>query len=103
MLVLMLTLAQAAQGAGNAGNAANAAAGGFLALFASIWCFAIVVTVGHFVIFLIALIQILQRNMPATEKILWGAVSWCLPIIGPILWWTIGSKQNPPGGPPART
>ena len=91
----MLILAQSTAGQ-------NAAAGGVFAVFAGFWCFAMALGIGQFVIFLIALIQILQRNMPATDKLLWCAISWFVPIIGPILWWTIGSKQYPPGGPPAR-
>ena len=49
--------------------------------------------------FVVALVQILTRSMPTDAKLLWGAVTWFLPILGPILWWTIGSKQNPPGRP----
>ena len=70
-------------------------AGGIFALFASVWCCAISVGIGHFVIFIVAIVQILSRSMPTDAKILWCAVCWFLPIIGPILWWTIGSKQNP--------
>jgi hypothetical protein len=80
-------------------NPGQAAAGGIFALFASFWCCGISLAVGQFVVFLIALIQILQRNMPGSDKLLWAAVSWFLPVIGPILWWTIGAKQYPPGPP----
>lgn len=74
-------------------NAAPAA--GFLALFIGFWCFGIVLVISQFVLFLVALIQILSRTMPTDAKILWCCVSWFVPIIGPILWWTIGAKQHP--------
>jgi hypothetical protein len=70
-------------------------AGGFVALFLSFWCFGIVLGVAQFVMFIVALVQILSRSMPNDAKLLWGAVAWFLPVLGPILWWTIGSKQNP--------
>jgi hypothetical protein len=82
--------------------AGGAAAGGAVAVLASFWCCAAVLGAGQFVIFLVALIQVLQRNMPGADKLLWAAVCWFLPLIGPILWWTIGAKQhpqNPTGGP----
>lgn len=79
----------------------QAAAGGLFALVASLWCFGLVLFVGQFVLFIIALIQILSRDMPTDAKLLWAAVSIFVPIIGPILWWTIGSKQNPPPRPGA--
>jgi hypothetical protein len=75
-------------------------AGGAMALLGSLWCCGLFLGIGQFVVFLIALIQILQRPMRAEEKLLWGAVCWFVPIIGPILWWTIGAKQNPPNPPP---
>lgn len=79
-------------------NAAPAA-GGLVAAAGLFWCCGILVVVGQFTIFIIALIQILSRTMPTDAKLLWGAVAWFVPIIGPILWWTIGSKQNPPRPP----
>lgn len=90
MLAAPGTLAQGSS------TAAPGAAGGILAIFGALWCFVIAMGVGQIVIFLVALIQILSRSMPNDAKLLWGAVAWFLPIIGPILWWTIGSKQNPP-------
>ncbi len=72
------------------------AAAGFFAIILSFWCFGIVLFVAQFVCFLVALIQILSRSMPTDAKILWCCVSWFVPIIGPILWWSIGSKQHPP-------
>ena len=98
MLERMVTLALQAGAQGG-----NAAAGGVFAAIASFWCCAGVFGVGQLVVFLIALIQILQRNMPSNDKLLWVLLCLFLPLIGPILWWTIGSKQhppNPPGGPP---
>lgn len=67
-------------------------------MFLSLWCFVIALGIGQFVMFIVALVQILSREMPTDAKLLWAAVSWFLPVLGPILWWTIGSKQNPPGG-----
>lgn len=78
------------------------AAAGFFALILSFWCFGIVLFIGQFVCFLVALIQILSRSMPTDAKILWCCVSWFVPIIGPILWWTIGSKQHPQAKQPGR-
>lgn len=72
---------------------------GVMAVFFSFWCFGIVLMLAQFTMALIALVQILQRRAPTDQKILWGAVSWFIPIVGPILWWTIGSKQV---GVPAR-
>lgn len=57
------------------------------------FCFIIVLIIAQFVIFIIALAQILARQMPTDAKALWIAVCWFLPLIGPILWWTIGAKQ----------
>jgi hypothetical protein len=82
--------------------AAAAPAAGILAIFGSIWCCGISMGLGHVVMLIVALVQILQRNMPTDAKILWCAVAWVVPVVGPILWWTIGSKQHPPragGGP----
>lgn len=42
---------------------------------------------------IIALIQILKRDSPTDQKILWAALAWFIPFVGPILWWSIGSKQ----------
>ncbi len=96
MLWTMLTLALQHVGP------QNAAAGGVFAAVASLWCCFGAVGIGHFVIFLVAIIQILSRNIPTDAKLLWCLVCWFLPLIGPILWWTIGSKQHPgpPNGPP---
>lgn len=72
---------------------------GVLGLIGSVWCCAIVFALAHFVILIVALVQILSRNMATDAKILWCIVVWLLPLIGPILWWTIGSKQYPPSRP----
>ena len=50
---------------------------------------------------IIALIQILKRQAPTDQKILWSALAWFIPVVGPILWWSIGSKQvgTPPRPP----
>lgn len=75
----------------------NAAAGGILALIGGLGCFAVAIGLGHTVIFLLALIQILSRAMPTDAKLLWVVLCLLLPFIGPILWWVIGSKQYPSG------
>jgi hypothetical protein len=72
---------------------------GVLAFMGLIPCCAVSLGLGSVVLFIIALVQILSRSMPNDAKILWGAVAWLIPVIGPILWWTIGSKQNPPHPP----
>lgn len=41
-----------------------------------------------------ALIQCLSANFSqGTEKLVWVIVILALPILGPILWWTIGMKK----------
>jgi hypothetical protein len=78
-------------------SAADAAApAAFFGFFMILWCGMLSLGISGFVLFIIALVQILQRAMPTEAKILWGAVAWLVPVLGPILWWTIGSKQNPP-------
>jgi cytochrome bd-type quinol oxidase subunit 1 len=91
-------LAQATSGGSMVGPSA-----GIMGFFMMFWCFGITVGIGQIVLFITALVQILSRaGMPTEAKILWCIVSWIVPIIGPILWWTIGSKQHPVGvaGPP---
>lgn len=82
-----------------------AAAAGVFALVGGIWCCGIGGGIGQLVMAIIALVQVLSREpMAGTDKLLWALVSWLIPIVGPILWWTIGSKQHPKGGrggPPA--
>ena len=71
------------------------------AAFFSIWCFGILLMLGQVTMAIIALIQILKRQAPTDQKILWSALAWFIPIVGPILWWSIGSKQvgTPPRPP----
>lgn len=71
------------------------------AAFFSIWCCGIVMMLGQVTMAVIALIQILKRAAPTDQKILWSALAWFIPILGPILWWSIGSKQvgTPPRPP----
>jgi hypothetical protein len=56
---------------------------------------------GQVTMAIIALIQILKREAPTDQKILWSALAWFIPIVGPILGWSIGSKQvgTPPRPP----
>lgn len=81
---LMLLLAQSSPGP----------AGAFVGVFMLFWCCGIGLALGQFVAFIVALVQILSRQMPTDAKILWCCVTWFVPVIGPILWWTIGCKQN---------
>lgn len=69
------------------------AAAAFAGLATLFFCFIIALAIGQFVVFIVALAQILGREMPTDAKALWIAVCWFLPVIGPILWWTIGAKQ----------
>ena len=97
----MLTLMQTSPA-----GSPDAAAAGIMAVFGGMWCCAISVGLGQFVMAIVALVQVLSRQpMSGTDKLLWGLISWFIPIIGPILWWVIGNKQYPPqpppGGPPA--
>lgn len=71
------------------------------AAFFSIWCFGIVLMLGQVTMAIIALVQILKRQAPTDQKILWSALAWFIPFVGPILWWSIGSKQvgTPPRPP----
>ena len=35
------------------------------------------------------------ESLPTDQKLLWCLVCWFVPLIGPVLWWVIGEKQNP--------
>ncbi len=72
---------------------------GLFAAFGVVWCMAMLVVPVQFVMAVIAMVQVLKRNAPTDQKILWAAVVWFMPILGSILWWTIGTKQvgKPPG------
>ena len=77
-----------------------AVAGGILAVFGGLWCCIASAGVGQLVLAIVALIQVLSRQpMSGSDKLLWGLIAWFIPILGPILWWVIGNKQFPPGGP----
>lgn len=74
------------------GGPADAIAG----IFLMFWCCGISMGLAHLAMFITALVQILSRiPMPTEAKILWCLVVWILPLLGPILWWSIGSKQHP--------
>ena len=95
----MLTLMQP-------GGPPDAAAAGIFAVFGGLWCCIASSGIAQDVMAIIAIIQILSRQpMAGADKLLWAIVSWVIPVLGPILWWVIGSKQYPPqpppGGPPA--
>lgn len=72
---------------------------GLFAAFGVVWCMAMLIVPAQFVVAIIAMVQVLKREAPADQKILWAAVVWFMPILGSILWWTIGTKQvgKPPG------
>ncbi|MFO0832426.1 MAG: PLD nuclease N-terminal domain-containing protein [Phycisphaerales bacterium] len=76
-------------------------AGVFAGMFMLIPCCFIVVGLAQLVFFLVTLIQILSNHVMATDKkILWLLVCWFLPLIGCILFWTIGRKDaQGPGAP----
>ncbi|MCE2924029.1 MAG: PLDc N-terminal domain-containing protein [Phycisphaeraceae bacterium] len=53
--------------------------------------------VAHFVLFITVIIRVLtSRQMPTENRIIWAVVAWFLPLIGSILFWTIGVKDNRP-------
>ena len=74
---------------------------GLFAAFGVVWCMMMLVVPAQFVMALVAMVQVLKRRAPADQKILWAAVVWFVPLVGAILWWTIGTKQvgTPPGPP----
>lgn len=66
-------------------------------IFFLIWCGGISLAVAHFVLFLTVIIRVLtSREMPTENRIIWAVVAWFLPLIGSILFWTIGVKDNRP-------
>ena len=46
----------------------------------------------HLILFIIALISIIQSGLSIGMKILWIAIVLLLPVIGLILWFLLGSK-----------
>lgn len=65
-------------------------------VFALIPCFIIGLALAQIGMAVIALIQVLTHGRLTTEKkILWAAVSWFVPVLGPILYWTIGQHDYP--------
>jgi hypothetical protein len=91
----MVTLMQA--------NPDGAAAAGVMAIFGGFWCCAATAGIGQFVMAIVALVQVLSRpSMSGPDRLLWALISWFIPLIGPILWWTIGSKQFPPPDRPGQ-
>ena len=69
-------------------------AGAIVALFSMFWCCGGFLFLGQIVLFMVAIVQILSNKVMATDKkILWLLVCWFLPLIGPILYWTVGKKD----------
>ena len=69
-------------------------AGAILAFFSMFGCCFMFMGLGQIVLFLVAIVQILSNRVMQTEKkILWLLVCWFLPLIGPILFWTVGKKD----------
>ncbi len=76
-------------------------AGVLAGMFMLIPCCLVSVALGQVVFFLVTLIQILSnRVMDTNKKIMWLLVCWFLPLLGCILFWTIGRKDAAgPGAP----
>ncbi len=77
----------------------------FFGFIMMLWCCMGTLGLGQIVLFLVAIVQILSNKVMQTDKkILWLLVCWFLPLIGPILFWTVGKKDaagpNPPPPPP---
>jgi len=49
---------------------------------------------GSIVLPLIALVDILRKNFKGSDKIIWVLIVLFLPILGPILYFLMGSRQN---------
>jgi hypothetical protein len=76
---------------------ASALFGGIFGIFFLFWCGGMTLAVAHFVLFLTVIIRVLtSRQMPTENRIIWAVVAWFLPLIGSILFWTIGVKDNRP-------
>ncbi len=79
---------------------AAAIAGGVFSIFGIfflLWCGGMSLAVAHFVLFITVIIRVLtSRQMPTENRIIWAVVAWFLPLIGSILFWTIGVKDNRP-------
>lgn len=45
-----------------------------------------------FVLFLIAIYEIITSSMDVTKKVIWGVIVLLLPYLGVILWFLIGRK-----------
>ena len=58
-----------------------------------IWIAVIPIAIIQLVLFIVALVSILRKNVPANDKMLWVLLIIFVGIIGPILYFTIGSKQ----------
>jgi hypothetical protein len=71
----------------------------FMSFFFLFWCFGIVLGVAQLVMGIMAVIQAVNSKLPTEQKLLWALLAWFVPILGPILWWTVGSKsgQDPMG------
>lgn len=85
-----------------AADGASALANRFLRVFLFLWCGMALLAVVQVAVAITAMVQILQRDMPTDQKILWTALVWFVPVIGYVLWWTIEAKQSTTGPRPPR-
>lgn len=69
-------------------------------VMAVVWCFSMCMMLAQLVLLTTALVQVLSRPMPNDAKLLWCMLCAFVPVVGPILWWVIGTKQHPAQPPP---
>ncbi len=75
--------------------AATAAAGTFAAFGIGMMIFWLIFGLGGFILFLIALIDVLRRQFPnPNDKILWIILIVLIGWLGPILYFVIGKKKG---------
>lgn len=66
-----------------------------MAFFMLVWCSVIAIGLAQVVMGIIAVVQAVQSKLPTEHKLLWALLAWFVPVLGPILWWTVGSKSKP--------
>jgi len=71
----------------------GAPAAGFIGIFFVFWCGGILIGLAQLVMAIIAIVQAVQSKLPTEQKLLWALLAWFVPILGPILWWTVGAKS----------
>jgi hypothetical protein len=71
--------------------------GGFFGIFFLLGCSVFVGSIAHLVLFITVAIKIISsREMPMVNRVVWGAVAWFVPLVGSILFWVVGAKDNRP-------